>query len=93
MNLSQNQPPLIALFHFIKLKQEKNVENQKYENNNILIDENKIAQINIKYDNIHGESFKDEKYDVYFKNWNNIVDEYYNYNEEYLYFRFIKAKK
>lgn len=84
---------IIHLIHFIKLKQEKNVENQKYENNNILIDENKIAQINIKYDNIHGESFKDENYDVYFKNWNNIVDEYYNYNEEYLYFRFIKAKK
>lgn len=84
---------IIHLISFIKLKQEENIKNHKYVNNNILVNENKIAQINIKYDNIHGESFKDENYDVYFKIGNNIIDEYYNYDEEYFYFRFIKTKK
>lgn len=56
--------------------------------NNILLDENKIAQLNIDYFDIHGNP-GNEKYNVIFKIWDN-VDKVYGYSEKNYYLKFIK---
>lgn len=79
---------IVLLIKFIIKKSEDNYSIK----NNILVKENKIAQLTIRYDNIHGETLED-KYNVYFKIWSNIIDEYDDYNEKTFYFRFINTEK
>jgi hypothetical protein len=83
---------IIQLIKFIIEKSRKNNNEKKHANNNILVGENKIAQLNIKYYDIHGYSIEN-KYDIYLKIWDNIVDEYYSYSEKTFYFRFIDTEK
>lgn len=79
---------IVLLIKFIIKKSEDNYSIK----NNILVKENKIAQLTIRYDNIHGETL-DDKYNVYFKIWSNIIDEYDDYNEKTFYFRFVNTEK
>lgn len=79
---------IVLLIKFIIKKSEDNYSIK----NNILVKENKIAQLTIRYDNIHGETLED-KYNVYFKIWSNIIDEYDDYNEKTFYFRFVNTEK
>lgn len=79
---------IIDLIKYIVCKSIQNINDKKHIQNNILVNENKIAQLNINYFDIHGNP-GNEKYNVIFKIWNN-ADKVYGYDEKKYYLKFIR---